>query len=210
MIENPTDWCILRTASRSTLNLAKSLAEVGYDVWTPIEVRDPPKAARKAKADDGNHESAMLPTFLFAGFSHISELAALSRAPSLQYRVWDSEKRRMVVKGHAAFSVFKHNGSYSRVPDLALASLRAAERRRKPRGLVKMFPVGAKVKLSEGSYAGLKGIVVAVKGKIATVEFPKCGFIRDAKCPMWVLLDDESSNDVSTMVLADAECRQAA
>lgn len=201
-------WCILRTASRSTLKLAESLAEDGYEVWTPIETREPPKDAKKSKAKDEPEQRAILPTFLFAGFSQVSELVALSRSPSLHYRVWDSEKRRMVVKGHAAFSIFRHNGAYSRIPDFALSSLRAAERRRKPRGLVKMFEVGAKVKLTEGVYTGLKGEVVAVKGKIATVAFPKCGFVRDAQCPMWVLLDDEPQNAVNAHEII--ECREAA
>ena len=30
-------WCILRCSNAKTLNLATSLADVGFDAWTPVE-----------------------------------------------------------------------------------------------------------------------------------------------------------------------------
>lgn len=33
-------WCILTTTPGQTLNLAASLNDAGFSVWTPVEVRE--------------------------------------------------------------------------------------------------------------------------------------------------------------------------
>lgn len=164
-----TDWCILRTAVSRTLPLRKALAEAGFEVWTPIEEivkREGP--ARKRVAD----ALPITPTFLFARYDRVRELAALSRAQSQTYQVWDAEKRRMVIKGIPHFTVFRHNGTYPKVSDRALDPLRVIEQRSKPKGKVREFAIGEEVRYPEAGFEGLAGTVQGVKGKYVLVSFP--------------------------------------
>lgn len=175
------DWCILRCAASRTLALAESLTEAEFEVWTPVQRKDGTK----------DEVEPMIHTFVFANADRLMDLVALSRSSALTYRRWNSDKRRMVSVGHPPFSVFQDFGKFARVPDAALSPLRAAERRRKPRGQVRSYRIGDHVKLVEGAYEGLRGVIEAVAGKQAVVAFP--GFVRSATIPMWMLLDDDSA-----------------
>lgn len=198
-----SDWCILRTASRSTLRLAESLAEEGYEAWTPIETVKPNAPAqgqrpRREKVDpDGLVTRAMLPSFVFAKADRERDLLTLSRSPSMTYLIWDRDKRRMVVRGHPFFRLFHDAEGVAKVPDRALAPLRnIAQRRRKPRGVMPTWAVGDRVKLTEGCFGGLSGEVVELmgkKGKEVRVVFP--GWPQAATFSAWALVSDLTGED---------------
>lgn len=188
-----TDWCILRTSGPSTLPLAQSLNEAGFEAWTPVGLPDEPKRVAKGKQVV---EEPLIRTFVFARADRLLDLVELSRSPAQTYRRWDTERGKITTIGHPHYSVFRHLGAFVTLPDSALIALRRSERQRKPRGKVKLFKVGDKVMLVEGAVAGLRGVVAAVQGKHAVVSFPACGFVRDATLPMWMLLDDDSVDRV--------------
>lgn len=178
-----TDWCILRTASSQTLNLARSLADDGFEVWTPAKMEQ--RRSRNGAKPEGV-PTALVPSFVFAASAGLADLVALSHSPSLIYRRWDAEARRMVAHGHTKFSVFRHDGRHVLLPDRALAALRLAERRERPKEQVKQFAVGEPVKLTEAGFEGLTGTVTRAKGRSTWVMFP--GALCAVQFPTWILL----------------------
>jgi hypothetical protein len=161
-------WCILRTSGSRTLTLRRALADAGFEVWTPTEEnvkREGPGRKRVPEA------SAITPSFVFARFDRVRELAALSRAQAQTYQVWDAELRRMVIKGIPHFTVFRHNGAYPKVADRALDPLRVIEQRSKPKGKARTFVVGEEVRYPEAGFEGLPGTVEGTKGKFVLVAF---------------------------------------
>jgi transcription antitermination factor NusG len=179
-----SDWCILRTSGRSTMSLAESLAKDGFDVWTPVA--------------DG--VTPLTSSYVFARAHELPRLLSLVRSPSLQYRIWDPELRRMVVRGHPAFRLMRGLDPFTpwaMVRDAQLAALRGIEKRRKPRGLIKEIPIGAKVRTDECGFAGLNGVVESIRNKFATVVFD--GFPFPVQVGCWLLteeLDATCGNDV--------------
>lgn len=180
-----TDWCILLPSPANgagTLRLLDSMTEADIDAWAPVELK-------LIKGKDEPERSAILPGFVFARAVHMVDLHDLAHSPAKIYRVWNSVKRRMVVKSHPYFRMFRNEDGYSLVPEAALVHLRRAERKRKPRGLVKTYHVGDPVRILGAGFDGLDGVVIATQGKKATIAFDGKGFIRDATVPMDVLLD---------------------
>jgi transcription antitermination factor NusG len=201
-----TGWCILRTSPGQTLRLTDALGDAGFEVWTPTETM---RAAGAVGRDgrprrNGKDEFVirpMLPSFVFAEADRLNELLYLARSPAQLYRVWDSEQRRMVERGHPRFSVFHVGNKVPLVSDQAMLPLRTIEaRRRKPRGAVPTWKTGDRVRLSEGSFAGLSGEVTAIrgrKGKTVWVVFP--GWPMSVEFSSWLLrpeLDDSSAVNV--------------
>lgn len=197
------DWCILRTAPRQTIDLARSLSEAGYETWTPVEAV---KVERRGKIVE--EPRALIPSFVFADAAALAELVALSRSPSLLYQVWDSDQRRMVTKGVPQFTPFKTESGFGMIDDRDLAHLRLIERRRKPRGQIRLYAVGDRVKLTEGAYEGLAGIVTAVRGKKAEVSI--AGFLHSSWICMSLLLDDNPGIPVSNLPSEQAHVARAA
>ncbi len=179
------DWCILRTSGGNTMQLAESLADAGYEVWTPIETRD---QRLPRKQERTTVRLPLMPSFVFARAQHLGELINLSHSPALQYRVWDSELRRMVVKGHPMFSLFRHGGLYPLIPEYQLLPLRIAEKRTAPKPTPTAFKPGDRVTLTEGGFSGLTGTVQETRGGFASVVFP--GFNIAVKIATWILLAD--------------------
>lgn len=163
------DWCILRTAPSKTLDLARSLAEAGFDVWSPIgpvEVREGPYRSRREV------QTALMPGYVLARADRLSDLLEQARSPALLFRVWDSELRKMVVKGHPAFSVHR-GGNHRLIPDGDLTSLRGAEHRPKVKKIARTFAIGEQVRTDDAGFSGLVGKVIAINGKMVTVAFPR-------------------------------------
>ena len=151
-----TDWCILRTSGGRTLNLARSLAEAGFDVWTPRETLSRRVPRKKTLMD---REVAILPTFVFARAVHIPELAAALALP---------------VNPHPTFSIFRYLGDIPLLADREMKSLRDVEDVARLRELKKtrnVVPVGTTVTMNEGAFAGLSGVVTKSDGKFALVAF---------------------------------------
>jgi hypothetical protein len=186
-----TDWCILRTSGGRTLNLARSLAEAGFDVWTPTRTIKRPHGKRDEKGRRANVELdvPILPTFVFARAISLSTLTYIAADPTHQ---------------HPPFSIFTHAG---RVPLIGANSvaglqeeeraaaelidqLRAAENRDEERRIKSAamrtkrerekalraerrdFAEGAVVSVADQpSLAGMTGVIVSSDGRTAVVAF---------------------------------------
>lgn len=185
-------WCILRTSGGRTLPLARSLAEAGFEVWTPTEtvarlVRHGRSQVRRDIA------GAIMPTFVFARERHYAALAALAGNRFNQ---------------HPPFSIFRHAGLTPFISDAAIGGVRQIEaareaqrqaaieaalqaaaeevareeraamlrteaaRRKALRAVRRDFAPGALVRVSGmPALAGLEGEVVQSKGTSALVLF---------------------------------------
>lgn len=165
------DWCILRTASVSTLRLAQTLADDGYEAWAPVEswARRVPRTNKIEKV-----AIALLPSFVFARADRLEALVTLSHSPTMTYQVWDADQRRMVTKGHPYFRLFRTaSGDPALVSDRALDPLRTMEQQRRPKGEARVFKPGDPVKLLDaGGLDGLIGQIDRAKGKKVWVKFP--------------------------------------
>lgn len=178
-----TDWCILRTSPARTLTVEESLAEAGLDVWTPkaTEVR---RQGRERKTVE--HDVPILPEIVFARSEHLSRLLTISKSPGMIYRVWDSEKKRMVAHEHPPFSVFRYLDGYPLVSDRSLDPLRLAERRAPQRARQCLIDAGSAVRYPGAGFDGLTGVVQNCQGQYALVLFP--GFSIPVKISSRMLL----------------------
>lgn len=170
-------WCILRTSPGRTLPLARSLAAAGFEVWTPKMTiyRRRPRSQRRIEC-----EAPIMPTFVFARANRVRDLARVSALP---------------VNPHPAFSIFRHGGGVPLVGDQEIVGLRAAEDRAKRQDLKskrKAFAIGERVRLTEGAFAGLSGVIEQSDGKMALVFFGQAMPIRIAT---YLLEVDERGTD---------------
>jgi transcription antitermination factor NusG len=147
----------------------RSLTKAGFECWTPSETvtRKVPSAHVKRKI-----EQAMLPTYVFALADRLLDLIHLANTPGREHR---------------DFRVFKQNDRFPLIADATLAPIRSIEHKRKPRGKVKAIPVGAKVRLADGGFAGLDGVVQSVSNKYAMVKF--VGFPVPVKIGCWLIAE---------------------
>ena len=163
-----TDWCILRTAPASTLHLARSLSEAGFESWTPALVKEMRVGPLRTRTEV---PCPAMPGYVLAQSQHLHRLLALSHSPLLSYQVWDDAQQKVVTKARPKFSVFR-GGSHRFIPDTDLVELRKAERRPKPKLEPKTFAIGDKVRTSEGGFAGLTATVLGIKGQWVQVTIP--------------------------------------
>lgn len=154
-------WLILRTASRSTLALAESLAKSGYDVWTPVRTFNK-RAPRRREISQV--VVPMLPSFAFAKASHIHALLEMAEA---------------FTKPCPDFSVFHYLNDIPLVRDEELESLRNLEARDRRQAEIERFKTGRQIRfkggetirIDEGAFAGMDGVVQYDDGKYAMVSF---------------------------------------
>lgn len=184
-------WAILRCSNCKTLELAASLTDAGFEAWSPAET-----ISRRARSGNKRQEvrQPLIASFVFAKADRLEDLLALSHSPTLNYRVWDSELRRMVVRGHPYFRV----SHLRHVPDAQLASLRTIEHKRRPKGKARAFNKGDPVRITEGSFAGLNGVVDECRGDYAMIVLDDWSV--PAKVATWLLhppLDDNRTVHVS-------------
>ncbi len=164
-------WCILRMAAGRTLSVAKSLTREGFEVWTPIEVRQHRRARSRERVEK---EIALMPTYVFAPAERLRDLVSISM---LQF------------SPHPDFTVFRYQDRFPVIADEALRPLRIAERKGTPLDKVKRFTQGERVKLMERGFEGLAGIVEIDNGKFSMVCFP--GFSIPIKVASMHLLSDD-------------------
>lgn len=148
-----SDWCILRCSGRSTLPLAQSLAEDGFDVWTPVEtVRiDVPRMTAKREV-----RRPILRSYVFARTAHLVDLLQLAAMP-----VKPRRGRGLMEPAHVNFSVLHAFGRIPLVAEQHLAELRKLEARRTPRKIAAYaFPRNQLVRVKEGPAMGKIGVVV--------------------------------------------------
>lgn len=168
--------CILRCAPASTMPLVKSLTRAGIEVWTPVEqiVRRVPRANIKRTID-----TAMLPSYLFVQAIHIPHLIELMESPR---------------KDHREFHLFRHMGKIALIADDTLAPLRLLER--KSRATVKAdspIKAGAIVRLEDGGFAGLSGVIEKPGTNFSSVRIE--GFGSALKIANYYLLPNTEESD---------------
>jgi transcription antitermination factor NusG len=145
-------WCILRVRGSRTLRLAQSLAEDGYDVWTPTETRKVRIPKVNVRRDI---VSALMPSYVFARTRHLVDLLQLAALP-----VKPRRGKGLRQPAHDDFTVMRAFGGIPTVSDSDLAALRALEAKRTPRRRAeRSFDKGAGVKVEGGSFGGLAGVV---------------------------------------------------
>ncbi len=177
-----TDWIILRTAPSKTLALAASLAEAGFEAWTPMVARVWREGESRTRKSEVVHGT---PGYVFTRSERLAEMLGLSRTPALRYMVWDAELKRMVSRGHPAFTVMPDAVGYAAVSDRELEYLRRAERRDRPKQLTRPYRPGEEIRVIDGPYQGLSGVVAGVYGVHVEIEFPRSN--HPVKIPMWML-----------------------
>lgn len=180
-----TNWCILRTTGAKTLALANSLAAAGMEVWTPrmVQRRRMPRSNVTRE-----REMAIAPTFVFVRADHLAELIAVRALP---------------VNPHPAFSLFVYAGRIPLIADADVSGFRAEEERaalKARRETRRALVLGQRVKLTDGAYAGLSGIVERDNGEFALVAF--AGGMT-MKIATW-LLSNDVVNDQSAQLGAAA------
>jgi transcription antitermination factor NusG len=147
------DWCILRTSGRNTIPLVETLKADGFTAWTPVEVQ---RIRKRNSHERLTRAFPMTPSFVFARADRIAGLLALSNA----YR-----------KRQPDFSVMRYRGNIPTIADLELEALRSMELRAQPKEDRPKFGVGSTVRVPEGAFAGMTGIVETDDGKFALVGF---------------------------------------
>jgi len=159
---NAKRWCILRTSSRSTISLAESLEQAGFETWTPIAVAE--KRISRAR-DRVEILSPLMPSFVFASADGVSDLFRLSADP---------------LKRHVDFSVFHFGDRVPVISDRELETLRDIEgnrhsarilRERRQKHRAEPIAVGQVVRISEGPFGGLEGIVEESNGRDTVMCF---------------------------------------
>lgn len=179
-IERPEQWCILRTAPRSTLSLARSLGEDGYVVWTPQQTATIRKTRRRAAEE---RSAPILPSFVFADADHLPRLTLLRNRPTTM---------------HVGFSIFRYAGRIPLLADATLEQLRKQERRAAERHeaakrracQAPTFEPGQVVRVDRAAGFGLEGVVERQKGEFVLVCF---GGRVQMQISAWLL----NPNDIS-------------
>jgi hypothetical protein len=172
-------WCILRTAGPRTIKLTDSLLNAGFDVWTPrLNTRRRLHRAKKAKVEV---VAPILPTFVFARAGELPDLVRILDLP---------------ISPHPPFSIFRYAGRVPTIREGQMTYLRQSEeqaadawRREKRREQIQAerdertqrvaelraaapsFSPADKVRVPEGPFAGMTGIVEVGKGKAPVVNF---------------------------------------
>lgn len=154
-------WCILRMASADTLRVFKALQGAGYDVWTPVEKRTKRMPRTRVPFDK---EIALMPSYVFGSTAHLDEFQVMAMMPG---------------KDTPRFSMFRYQGGIPLIGEAQLAALRAEEarchsvfeklRRRGIKGPT--FSRGDAVRLTEGGFAGMSGVVEDTRGRFTLVSF---------------------------------------
>jgi hypothetical protein len=185
-----SDWFILRTAGRSTLQLAASLAEDGFEVWTPVRtqtIRVPRMNVRR------EIRLPILPSFVFVRAPHLVDLLELANMAEKPRR--DPNGGRLSRPAHRDFSVFHFLDKIPMVADRNLEPLRMKEIEVIPKKGKPRFDRGAKVRVNSGAFEGLKGKVERCKSGYALVIFTD--YRRPVNIPTFLLREDEALNSNS-------------
>lgn len=172
MQSNANLWCILRTAAPRTIALYRSLLGAGYETWTPIETIN--RRRPRSRTQD-ELETPILPTFLFARAAHLPDLMAI---PALAFNP------------HPSFSLFRYDGRIPLVADREIEGLRKFEDRARiahVKSQGRTFKRGEHVRVEEGAFMGMSGVVENGDGKFAMVAF--AGSMR-VKIATWLLNAD--------------------
>jgi transcription antitermination factor NusG len=148
-----SDWCILRTSGRHTLPLAEALNRGGFEAWTPIA-----HVRKRLQGTKSRPEipAPLLPTYVFAKSARVMDLIDLSNAAR---------------KDCPNFSLFHYLSRIPLLEDRALDALRVSEARNTRIEKRRQFRQGETVKMTEGGFAGMSGVVEDGDGRFTMVLF---------------------------------------
>ena len=155
-----SNWIILRTSGRTTLPLAETLSQDGFESWTPVEVRNIriPRANVRRTV-----RLPIMPSYVFAKAEHLIDLIQLSGMRPIPRRTSNrpADRTEEWKPFHADFSIMHYHDRIPVISDGHLQSLRTIEAKRKPREKAKPLPPGltVRVKTEGGSFAGMRGKV---------------------------------------------------
>jgi transcription antitermination factor NusG len=191
-IENK--WLILRTAGRCTLRLAASLAEDGFEVWTPIEKRvvTVPRASAKR-----NVRLPLMPGFVFARAVHLLDLLDLALMPQRPRRGVGGR-----LAAHESFSVFHAQDRIPLISDSALEPLRDAEAVAIPKRKSGQYRSGETVRVLKGNFAGMVGVIEKSDSHTAHVWLSLFGRHMKAQIPAFLLRLDDIGTEQPTLGIA--------
>jgi hypothetical protein len=190
-------WIILRTSGARTLRLLRSLAEDGYEVWSPVKTESRRKPRANARVDI---EVPVTAGFIFARLRHLVDLLDLAAMPEKPRRGPGGSK-----PAHIRFSVFHDQRGVPIVTERELDRFREhLSRQPKPS---KWFLRGDKVRASDGSFGGLQGAVVRSKKGETVVDFG--GFLGHVKISTFILQPIEADS-CARSAARDAECSRPA
>lgn len=185
-------WCILRMASADTLRVLRSLQNAGLEVWTPIEKRTKRMPRTRAQFDK---ETPLMPSYVFGHVAHLTELIQLAMLPN---------------KDHPRFSMFRYQGGIPLIADEQLKALRDEEARvigvferlkRRGKKGAKMAK-GSEVRMTEGPFAGMSGIVEDHQGQFTLVDMAIFGKIVTIKISSLLLAENVAQGEVPNAALA--------
>jgi transcription antitermination factor NusG len=182
MVDSGKDWFILRTAGRSTLLLASTLAEDGFEVWTPERretIRVPRMNVRR------EIRLPLLPSFIFVRAPHLHDLLRLAQMEEKPRRGHGGQR-----PAHRDFSVFHYLDGIPMISDASLDPLRVKEAEAVPKKDAPRFDRGAKVRVKSGAFEGLKGKVERCKSGYALVIFDD--FHRPVNIPTFLLSENKA------------------
>jgi len=155
-----SSWIILRTAGTRTLPLWRSLADAGFDTWTP---RETVTRRRPRSREERTIKRAILPTFVFVAADRLTDVLEALRAP---------------VNPHPGFSLVSHAGRVPAVAERDIAGLRSAEaeavraaERRLRKSHRQAFGIGQSVSVKDGAWTGLTGVIDGGDDRFARVVF---------------------------------------
>lgn len=171
-------WCILRTSGRKTLALARTLAADGFDVWTPTTTHHVTVPRINARRDV---ILPMMPSFVFARADRLLDLIELANSVPMRR----GPARRQ--SAHDDFTVFHYRDRIPLVLDSDLEPLRTSERKAVPPSKWQQFKKGEKVRVPEGAFEGMAGVVEGTRGKFTLVCF---GTGKAVKISTFILLPD--------------------
>lgn len=168
-----TRWAILRTSGARTLPLVRSLNGDGIAAWSPKQVIERRRGLSRARF---SIDVPILPTFVFVGAGHCDDLRRILREP---------------VNPHPGFRIFTYRDAIPLVFESELAKLRSVEEdartaiRKRERF---HFEQGDNVRVEDGSFLGLAGVVESCDGRNAWVKF---GGTMRVKIGAWKLLTEQ-------------------
>jgi RNase P/RNase MRP subunit p29 len=200
-----SDWCILRTAGRSTLRLAETLAEDGFDVWAPAETRTITIARASVKREV---TLPMMPGYVFARASRVHDLLRLLRDMD------DGRQRGVGRRNHPRFSVWLLGAGMWSIADRDLNALRQQERDAKlrtadraRRALAKSkaepLPVGIRVRVKDGNHDAFEGMIGrVVQSGAGTSRITFTGYKMDVTIRTSLLSVDDIEGGLSLNEIA--------
>lgn len=167
-----SDWCILRTSGRRTVDVAESLGDNGLEVWTPTLrfMRRLPRTRKEVEAF-----APIMPQYVFARAHQFDDLLRLEPV-------------------HPLFSLYRWrlsdgNWYFPFIDDRELRHLRAEDYRTPkpvppPKPEPRQYTPGQVVSVPHGlPFAGMSGVVERTKGKFVIVAVGQ----RDLHVARWKL-----------------------